>query len=268
MIKTILHFPYFLYVITLFVVLILLSFPFTLLLLLFPTQIKDWGMFWLMKIISNIWFCAIGMPPTNYNRNKIDFSKSYLITPNHQSFLDAVIIYTSIPTLFKTLGKKEIEKTPIYGIIYKTVVITVDRSSMTARAVSLRKMKNELDEGKSIVVFPEGTFPSQPSPLLSPFVQGGFALALMQQVDILPILYLDSSTRMHPSKLIRFKPGRNRAVYLPPMQVSWFGKKDTDGLKQKTQDYMQACLDYCRLNKVSEVWNFANQWQTQNLEKI
>ena len=62
------------------------------------------------------------MWPKNYHRSKIDFSKSYIITPNHQSFIDAAIIYTSIPQLFKSLGKKEIEKTPIYGIIYKMVV--------------------------------------------------------------------------------------------------------------------------------------------------
>ena len=76
MLKNILHIPYFIYVTVLFVSLILLSFPITLLLLLFPTKIKDYGMFWLMKIISNIWFFCMGVLTINYNRTKIDKSKS------------------------------------------------------------------------------------------------------------------------------------------------------------------------------------------------
>lgn len=261
MLKNILHIPYFIYVTMLFVSLILLSFPITLLLLLFPTKIKDYGMFWLMKITSNIWFFCMGVLTINYNRTKIDKSKSYLITPNHQSFIDAAIIYTSIGQIFKTLGKIEIEKTPIYGIIYKTVVVTVDRSSMTARANSLRKMKKELDEGKSIVVFPEGTFPNEPNSLLSPFQAGGFALALMQEVDVLPILFIDSANRLHPSKLLQFTPGRNRAVYLPPIDVKKFDKKDSEGLKTFAQIYMQQCLDYIRKDGTKSAWEFGILYQ-------
>ena len=81
-----------------------------------PKKVSDYGMFFILKFISNAWFILGGMWPKNYNRNKIDFSKSYLIAPNHQSFLDAAIVYTSIPQLFKSLGKKEIEKTTKYLI--------------------------------------------------------------------------------------------------------------------------------------------------------
>lgn len=259
--KNLLYLPYFLYVCIWFIVLILFAFPFTLILLLFPDSIKDAGMFWLMKIISNTWFIVTGMIPRNYNRRNIDFSRSYIITPNHQSFLDAAIIYTSIPHVFKTLGKKEIEKAPIYGIIYKTVVITVDRSSMTARAASFRKMKSELDHGNSIVIFPEGTFSNTHLTHLLPFQDGSFSLAVMQQVDILPVLFIDTSKRLHPSKLIRFTPGWNRAVYLPPVSTGQLEKKDVDSLKNYTQDYMQACMNYIREHTIQGVWNFALDWQ-------
>ena len=242
----------------------MLSFPVTLVLLLFPEQIKDKGMFWLMKIISNLWFLLTGMIPVNYNRRHINFSSSYIITPNHQSYIDAAVIYTSIPSVFKTLGKKEIEKAPIYGVIYKTVVITVDRSSMTARAASFRKMKKELDLGNSLVIFPEGTFSNTPTPDLLPFQDGSFSLAIQQQVDILPVLFLDTSNRMHPSKLFGFTPGWNRTLYLPPVSIKGLEKKDVDSLKKYTENFMQACLDYSRHNKKKKVWLFAESWQKNN----
>ena len=264
MIKNILYLPYFLYVCILFITLIVLSFPITLLLLLFPESIKDRGIFWLMKIISNLWFILTGMIPRNYNRRKIDFSKSYIITPNHQSYIDAAVIYTSIPQLFKTLGKKEIEKAPVYGVIYKNVVITVDRSSMTARANSFRKMKKELDRGNSIVIFPEGTFSNTPITSLLPFQDGSFSLAIQQQTDILPVLFIDTAKRMHPANLMRFTPGWNRAVFLPPVTTLGLEKKDLDGLKHYVEGYMQACWLFSKTNKKQRVWQFAEEWKKSN----
>ncbi len=261
LLKNILHFPYFLYACIVFAVLIILSFPITLVLLLFPASVTDAGMFWLMKIISNAWFILIGVIPKNYNRRNINFANSYIITPNHQSFLDAAIIYTSIPHVFKTLGKKEIEKAPVYGIIYKAVVITVDRSSLAARATSFRKMKTELDKGNSIVIFPEGTFSNTPIQNLLPFQDGCFSLAILQQTDILPILFIDTAKRLHPSKLMQFTPGWNRAIYLPPVSCKGLEKKDLDSLRNYTQEYMQACLNYSREHDKNTVWAFAEEWQ-------
>lgn len=229
-----------------------------------PKKGRDYGMFWVLKIISNAWFILIGMFPKNYNRNKIDFSKSYLIAPNHQSFMDAAIIYTSIPQLFKTLGKAEVSKAPIYGVIFKMVCITVDRSSVTAKANSFRRMKKEMDEGISMLVFPEGTFTNTPQNELVDFQNGAFALAHMQQVDILPMLFLDTAKRMHPSKLYQVTPGWNRAVFLPPISTKGFDKADLDLLKKYTQNYMQLCLNFCREKNVEDVWNFAVTWLKNN----
>lgn len=259
--KNIAYIPYLVYVAFLFVVLILLSFPFTLILLLFPEKVRDGFMFGMLKTISNLWFILSGMWPRNFHRNKIDFNESYIITPNHQSFMDAAIIYTSIPHVFKTLGKKEIERIPIYGIIYKLVVITVDRSSLSARALSFRKMKQELDKGNSIVIFPEGTFPDHRELMLKEFQDGAFSLAVQQQKKILPLLFIDTSLRLHPSKLWKFSPGWNRAVYLPPVSTSGLEKNQVDSLKKYTRHYMQACLDHCQSKTCTSVWDFALAWQ-------
>lgn len=73
--------------------------------------------------------------------------------------------------------------------------------------------EKELEEGISIVLFSEGTFTNEPQEQLNPFQIGGYSLAIMQQADILPILYLDTARRLHPSKLLQITPGMNRAVF-------------------------------------------------------
>lgn len=206
----------------------------------------------------------VGFIQVNYHRRKIDFKKSYIITLNHQSFLDAAHIYTSIPHVFKTLGKIELLKTPIYGLIYKSVVITVDRSSLRARANSFRKMQKELEKGISIALFPEGTFPDEVREEFLPFQNGAFTLALMQETDILPILFLDTARRMPPKHIIQCTPGLNRSVFLPPVSTKGMTKEDTDALKQYVQSYMQDCLYHARNEGPKAVWDFAVNWQREH----
>ncbi len=268
LIKYFFFLPYFIYSALLLVVLIVSAFPITLILLLFPEKVTNQGMFVLLKFICNAWYILTGMWPKNFNRNKIDFNRSYIITPNHQSFIDAATIYTSIPHLFKSLGKKEIEKTPIYGVIYKTVVITVDRSSLKARAMSFRQMKQAHDKKISILIFPEGTFSDTPIADLLPFQNGAFGLSILQQTPLLPVLFPDSASRMHPSKIIRCTPGWNRAVFLPPISVEELKKEDQESLKNLTQAYMQACLNHCRNQSAESVWNFALDWMNTNRKQF
>lgn len=221
-------------------------------------------MFRMMKLGSNMLFIFSAIIHKNIHRKKIDFSKTYIIIPTHKSYIEAASIYASIPTLFKTLGKKELEKAPIYGLIFKTVCISVDRSSLSARALSYRKMKNELEQGLSITIFPEGTFEDIPHQKLLAFQDGCFTLAIMQKTDLLPILYLDSCERMPPSKYMHMSPGVNRAVFLPAISVSGLQKKDLQQLKNYTQNYMQCCLDYIIQYDTKGVWDFAIEFQKNN----
>lgn len=267
MLKKGLQFIYFLYFALLFATLIIISFPFTFIALLLPKKLCDMVMFRMMQGGSRLLFLMSGIIPKNIHRKHIDFSKSYIIIPSHKSYIEAASIYTSIPTLFKTLGKKEIERTPIYGLIFKTVCITVDRCSLSARALSFRKMKQELEQGLSITIFPEGTFDDTPHTRLLPFQDGCFTLAIMQQTDLLPILFLDSTNRMHPSKITQMTPGLNRSVFLPSISVLDLQKKDLPALKTYTQLYMQQCLDFILQHGPDQVWHFAHQYLQNNAIK-
>ncbi|HMN32333.1 MAG TPA: lysophospholipid acyltransferase family protein [Chitinophagaceae bacterium] len=214
-----------------------------------------------MKLSANILLFTTGLIPTNLFRKKVDFSKTYIIIPNHSSYLDAVNIYTAMPKIFKSLGKKELENVPVYGTIFKTVCISIDRSSLKARALSFRKMKAELERGISILIFPEGTFPDEPRNDLLPFLDGCFSLAIMQQVELLPVLFQDSSNRIHPSNILKISIGKNRSIFLPPISTNQLQKDDIEKLKLFTQNYMQSCKDFLAGNEPSQLWNYAMEYQ-------
>jgi len=59
-------------------------------------------------------------------RDKIDPRETYIFACNHSSFLDGIAICLAIPNDFRPLGKIELLKIPVFGLMYKHVVILID----------------------------------------------------------------------------------------------------------------------------------------------
>jgi len=75
------------------------------------------------------------------------------------------------------VGKKELVKIPIFGTVYKRICVMVDRSSARSRADVYRRCAERMQEGDSIVIFPEGGVPDDTSVILDNFKDGAFTLS-------------------------------------------------------------------------------------------
>ena len=65
-------------------------------------------------------------------------------------------------------------KIPVFGLIYKRLVILIDRSSKESRESCVIALKEEIARGQSILIFPEGTM-NRMEQLL-----GNFLMALLE----------------------------------------------------------------------------------------
>ncbi len=238
--------------------------PFTIILLLFPKKIQHTIMHYLVSGMSWAWFTIIGIKCKFYNTHFLNNKEGAVIIANHATYMDAPMLYRAINEKFKTLGKVEIAKVPLFGLIYKITCVTVDRSSVTSRGKSFIQMKNTMDNGTNIAIFPEGTFDDNPkeNASLLPFQEGAFKLACISGKRVLPILFLDARKRMHPSNLFKCTPGRCRIVYLPPIYVT----ADTDSklLKDYCFNYMNAVWQKAQTGETENLLAFANNYLTQN----
>src|SRR4051812_4987683 len=63
------------------------------------------------------------------SETKIDWSKTYIICPNHFSNLDISIACLIPRSNFAFMGKDELLKSPIFKLFFKTVDIPVNRES-------------------------------------------------------------------------------------------------------------------------------------------
>src|SRR5690606_33276256 len=84
-----------------------------------------------------------------------DKSKQYVFCPNHTSFLDIPLMGFT-PVYFVFVGKSSIAKVPLFGYMYRKLHVTVDRNSLKSKYVTIERSKKAIDEGKSLVIFPEG----------------------------------------------------------------------------------------------------------------
>jgi 1-acyl-sn-glycerol-3-phosphate acyltransferase len=258
-----LKFLYSIWAMLVFIIIIIGSFPVVLLSFLLNIKSRTLFMHGYLRWVANTWFFFTGIIPKIYNRKIAKESRGNIIVGNHSSYLDAAIIYTAVPQVFKTLGKIEISKAPIFGVIYKAVCVLIDRSNNMARARSFIKMKELLKEGIDILIFPEGTFDEDHHNLKN-FFDGAFSLAVQAKVKLIPLIIVDAYKRMPADTLFGFTPGQSRAIFLPSIDGSLFTKENDKELKEFMYNYMNTMTRYCKICGVKNATEMANKWLLKN----
>jgi 1-acyl-sn-glycerol-3-phosphate acyltransferase len=235
---------YCIYAFASFVLIMLLIFPFAFFASFFG-RIRGGNMvFRLCMLWADLWFPIIGIWHKKIFEVPHDKTRSYIFVTNHISYLDAAIIPKAFRQPTRPLGKVEMTKVPLFGLIYKYAIVTVDRTSAANRANSVRILKSIISKGISVLVFPEGTFNMGTTPLKE-FYDGAFRVAIETQTPIKPVLFLDAYRRMPYESLFRMTPGRNRLLYLDEIDVSQYTLADVGKLKNKVYEIMERKLvDY------------------------
>ncbi len=187
---------------------------------------------------SNLWLKLTGFTLKVEGLEYFHQQKKYIIVGNHSSVLDMFALASGIPNPFKTLAKKELERIPIVGMIFKAGCVHVDRSNPESRKTSLVEIKKELEMGYPILILPEGTRNKSIKPL-NDFKDGAFRLAIETQTPILPAVILNVRTLMpYPQNIIQ-KTGIIKLVFLPPVNVKGLSETDINHLKIKVYSLIE-----------------------------
>jgi 1-acyl-sn-glycerol-3-phosphate acyltransferase len=146
-------------------------------------------------------------------------NKNYVVVCNHNSFMDVPITTPFIPgPPNKTIAKIEIAKVPVFGLIYKRGSVLVNRKSEESRKASISKMKEVLNMGLHMCIYPEGTRNKTNEPLQK-FHDGAFRLAIDTGKPILPTVIFNTAKVLPVGKPFFFWPVAIRMHYLKPVAV-------------------------------------------------
>lgn len=109
-----------------------------------------------------------------------------IFVANHTSYIDAGVLMAILPENVRIVAKQELLKIPIAGtLMRKAEHIPVDRRDLSQSLSTSQKIETALKAGRSILIFPEGTFGT---PLgLGPFKLGAFKAAVETGTAICPI---------------------------------------------------------------------------------
>ena len=195
---------------------------------------------------ADVWIALVGMHHWRVKEAPYDETKQYVYVANHISYMDIPQIMKAVRKPFRVLGKEEMVKVPVFGFIYKSAVVTVDRTNPEKRSQSVRRLKAVLRSGISIFIFPEGTFNMREDIPLKEFYDGAFRLAIETQTPIKPLVFADTIDRMHFRSLLTLTPGKLRTIYLEEVPVAGLGMSDIPMLKEKVYRMMDASLRRCR----------------------
>ena len=232
---------YSLYAMILFIAIMLVLFPFVIIASFFGRITGGNMIYRICMLWGDIWFFLIFIRHKNYYEQELDKDKQYIFVGNHVSYIDAPLFVKTIRRPIRALGRIELSKTPVFGYIYRRVVVIVDRGDAGHRAKSVRNLKSVIRKGISIIIMPEGTFNMTPKPLKS-FYDGAFRIAIETQTTIKPFLLLDAYDRMHYRHLFTLTPGKSRAVFLQEIPVDGLTLEDVPVLKQKVYDIIEKKL--------------------------
>jgi putative phosphoserine phosphatase/1-acylglycerol-3-phosphate O-acyltransferase len=147
---------------------------------------------------------------------------------NHQSKTDVVIAARLLRRDIAGVGKQEIKtETPILGKVLELGgVVFIDRANASSAIDAMTPLIDAMrNEGKSVVVAPEGT--RTIGPRLAPFKKGAFHIAMQAGVPIVPIV-IHNAGDVAPKGDFVFRPATVKVDVLAPVNTSTWRKETID----------------------------------------
>jgi 1-acyl-sn-glycerol-3-phosphate acyltransferase len=145
---------------------------------------------------------------------------------NHVSLADTPIMINILPENTRIMYKSELDNAPGIGIVLRrSPYISVHRKSVRKAALSIVEARNAIQNGDSIMLFPEGTWSEKPGDLL-PFKLGAFTLSKNENIPIIPMIIVGTE-HIIPKDSIFIHEGTVHVTMFPPLYPESFDKAET-----------------------------------------
>ncbi len=225
-----------------FAAIFLLCFPFMFVFL----QRRAWFKYvFALKRLCSWWICfASFIYLKRYWRiPKRQIPQPCVIVANHASYLDIVVSYLFLPHYFVFMGKSELLKAPLFGLLFREMNIAVNRKSKSDSHRALLRAGEEIERGNSVYIFPEGTIANEG--VLKPFKNGAFKLAIDKQVPVLPVTYINNWKILQNGGFFKSQgsPGIARIVIHPPIITTGMSDENLIPLREQVAELTRRTLE-------------------------
>jgi 1-acyl-sn-glycerol-3-phosphate acyltransferase len=182
-----------------------------------------------------LWFG--GARVTVEGLERLDPHASYVVCPNHVSYMDTPVLLTHIPVNFRFLAKKELFSIPFIGGHLKragNICVPLDdpRGSVKVLTEAGKAMR---ERRLSMLVFPEGG--RSETGVMQEFKDGAAYLAIKAQVPMVPVVLVGirDVLPMHSHFL---RPGKVRLLIGEPIPTNGCHTRDRGELTERLYQTM------------------------------
>lgn len=195
--------------------------------------------FW-ARIISIFSFLY---PQVKYVPRRHRFPHPCVVVSNHTSYLDIVFSPFYVEDTAVYMGKSELLMIPLFKYFFMYFDIPVKRKSVTDSHRAFKKAGDKLDEGISVIIYPEGTINDKG--VLRPFKNGAFKLAIEKQVPVLPVVNLNNWHFLENGGFFKAngRPGIPRIVVGEPISTKGMTNENIVELRDKVFNFTKHELD-------------------------
>ena len=175
----------------------------------------------------------------------VDPSVSYVVASNHQSTFDIMAHFLALPIPIRFLAKKELFGVPLLGWALRRLhMVPVDRSAgRTVFEEIKQSAAATIAQGKSIIVYPEGTRTTTGE--LLKFKNGAFVIAAHTGLPVLPTTIQGSFEAWLPRAKI-IKGGTITVAIGAPISTNNLTVEDAPRLREEARAAIQTTLTHLR----------------------
>jgi len=174
------------------------------------------GFNFMIRFLGNIGTLIAGIR-VNINGTIAAQSRPCVFIFNHQSGLDPILLCHVLQHDITAIAKTELKHNPITGpLLSFGKTIFIDRIDENSRKQAYQPAFEALQQGRSIVIAPEGTRVN--NRVVGPFKLGAFNIAAAANVAIVPIVILDAKKCL-AAKSNQLYPGTIHIEILDPIEA-------------------------------------------------
>jgi len=180
---------------------------------------KDKKVTQLVQHWARTFLWLIGIKPKVLGREYLPKKVPLIFVANHASYLDAIVLLAVLRLDFVFVAKQELIKVPVIRtFVNKQAYITVDRTSMAKGLLDTQNITQVLQQGQSVLVFPEGTFVRAKG--IQPFKLGAFKAAVEASSQICAVALQGTRQFMPEGSILPLRTKVTVTIFEPLQPVS------------------------------------------------
>jgi 1-acyl-sn-glycerol-3-phosphate acyltransferase len=166
--------------------------------------------------VARAFFRLIGMPPALRGLENLP-ARPCVLAVNHASYLDGVLVVAALKDPIAFIAKRELLGHWVPRIFLTRIGAEfVERHDAQRSVEDAERFAAAARGGKSLIVFPEGTFRRMPG--LLPFRMGAFVIAANSKIPVVPVTIRGTRSALRDGTWL-FRRSRLSVAFSQPVEA-------------------------------------------------